>query len=525
MNFQFNIKYCPGKWHRGPDALSRNPINELQAIIRQEPTQDDVRAYNELEDHVLAIQSNALNIVTHNIDIASLNESKLITIDQIQIAAENDPTYQDLLKTVSKGFPKSKNSLRENIREFWEVRDRLSSSNNLVLLNRRIVIPQSLRRQVLDNLHAAHQGFNSMSARANQAVYWPGMNASIRNHRLMCHSCNQIAPSQPSEPLIESPSPEWPFQQICTDYFETEEQSYLVAVDRFSCWIEIFHFPSNTKAELLIKRLRQLFITFGVPEEISSDGGPQFTSSTFDTFLKQWGIHHRISSASYPQSNGRAELAVKSAKRIILNNTIRGSLDNDRAARALLQHRNTPLQGSELSPSQILFHRQLRDHIPTHSENLKLNKKWLLQAKHRERKNATLTSMSNGSKNPRNLPQLQVGDQVLIHDPPSVRGHKRWIRTGRVVETLPYRQYRVRMEGSGRVSLRNRKFLKINPNAKMIQPNITTFPPPQPTSSPTSNLNPEAPPFVVVENPRPSSARIPRALKQLMNFNKPGLKE
>jgi len=53
---------------------------------------------------------------------------------------------------------------------------------------------------------------------------------------------------------------------------------------------------------------------FGVPEEVSSDGGPQFTSSTFDTFLKQWGIHHRIYSIGYLQSNSRAELAVRAAK-------------------------------------------------------------------------------------------------------------------------------------------------------------------------------------------------------------------
>ena len=349
MNFQFKIKHCPGKWHRGPDALSRNPAkNELLAAICKSPTQKDIESCQDIENHILAIQTNAIAMITHNVEVASLTESKLITIDQIRIAAENDTDYQNLLTTVSNGFPSSKKRLDENIRQYWEIRDRLSASNNLVLLNQRIVIPQALRKQVLSNLHTAHQGFKNMSALANQTVYWPGMNLSIRNHRSMCQSCNQIAPSQPSEPLIESPPPKWPFQQICTDFFETDEQSYLVAVDRFSCWIEIYHFPSSTKSELLIKRLRELFITFGVPEEISSDGGPQFSSSTFETFLKQWGVHHRLSSAAYPQSNGRAKLAVKSAKRIIMNNT-RGSLDNNRAARALLQHRNTPLQELDLA--------------------------------------------------------------------------------------------------------------------------------------------------------------------------------
>ena len=54
---------------------------------------------------------------------------------------------------------------------------------------------------------------------------------------------------------------------------------------------------------------------------------------------EDWAVKHRLSSAAYPQSNGQAELAVKSAKRIISGNTgAQGSLDNDCAARAILQY-------------------------------------------------------------------------------------------------------------------------------------------------------------------------------------------
>ena len=103
---------------------------------------------------------------------------------------------------------------------------------------------------------------------------------------------------------------------------------------------------------------RILFENYGAPE-FASDGGPQFTSAEFHNFLKDWGIHHRLSSAGYPQSNGRAELAVKAAKRIIRDNTSNnGSLDNNKAAGAILQYRNTPITGIDLSPAQILFHPQ-----------------------------------------------------------------------------------------------------------------------------------------------------------------------
>ena len=40
------------------------------------------------------------------------------------------------------------------------------------------------------------------------------------------------------------------------------------------------------------------------------------------------------------------------------------------------------------------------------------------------------------------------------------RHSRKWDRTGRVVEVLPNRQYRVRMDGSGLITLRNRRFLR-----------------------------------------------------------------
>ena len=83
-----------------------------------------------------------------------------------------------------------------------------------------------------------------------------------------------------------------------------------------------------------------------------------------------WRVHHRLSFAGYAQSNDRAELGVKADKRTVYDNALpSGSLDNDKAARAILQYSNTPIPDLRLNPAQILLHRQLRDHVsanPSH---------------------------------------------------------------------------------------------------------------------------------------------------------------
>ena len=149
---------------------------------------------------------------------------------------------------------------------------------------------------------------------------------------------------------------------------------------------------------------------------------------------------------------------MKAGKRIVRGNTNpRGGLNNDNAVKAILQYRNTPLQDCGLSPAQILFHRHLRDSIPCHPSQYKLHSEWVDAAEDRELKyhqrNHILAEEYN--RHTRSLKPLSEGTHVLIQGK-----DKRWNRQGEVVECLNNRQYRIRLLGSGRVTLRNRRFIK-----------------------------------------------------------------
>ena len=100
-----------------------------------------------------------------------------------------------------------------------------------MLLDQRIVIPTFQRAKVLRSLHSAHQGEGVMKARANESIYWSGMNTSIRNTRASCTYCSKTAPSQPKEPINLTPSPDWPFQQIAMDFFHVGNHGYLACAD------------------------------------------------------------------------------------------------------------------------------------------------------------------------------------------------------------------------------------------------------------------------------------------------------
>ena len=95
----------------------------------------------------------------------------------------------------------------------------------------------------------------------------------------------------PADPYI----PTAPFQAISSDYLELQGRRYLLTVDRFSNWPDIREatvHSGDSGANGLIKAYRELFATFGVPEELSSDGGPEYVSNTFEEFLRVWGVKH-----------------------------------------------------------------------------------------------------------------------------------------------------------------------------------------------------------------------------------------
>ena len=127
----------------------------------------------------------------------------LISTDIIRVAGGSDPQYNKLIDTIQNGFQKICSLTAPEIREYWEVRHRLSVDHGLVLFNQRIVIPTSQCTKVLQSLHSMHQGKVDMKAHANKY-------ALIRDTRAGCTYCSKTAPSQPKEPINLTPSPDWP---------------------------------------------------------------------------------------------------------------------------------------------------------------------------------------------------------------------------------------------------------------------------------------------------------------------------
>ena len=473
LPWRLDIEHLPGKSNSAADATSRHPspFGLVNSLSLDPVTVPDF------------IESALMMSIRHDAKELGTLPWSLITQETTK-----DTSLGHLLQLIEKGvheFDRSDDALAS----FWPIRDSLYTQEGVLLFQDRVVIPSSLRPRVLAHLHAAHQGTSAMEQRARAIVYWPGMSNDVRNTREGCTHCNRNAPSQAATPPIPSPPPSTPFEAVFADFFDHGGHHYLVIGDRLSGWVEVFGSTAGTNlagAAGLVRHLRTFFGTFGVPEEISSDGGPEFTASSTQDFLRRWGVRHRISSAYFPQSNGRAEVAVKTAKRLLMSNTgPTGSLDQDSFLNAMLQLRNTPDPDCNISPAQIIFGHPLRDALSFANRlekfsNPNIRPLWrqAWAAKEdalRARMTRTTESLREHS---RPLRPLTIGERAFLKNQQGANPTK-WDRSGTIVESRGHDQYLVKVDGSGRLTLRNRRFLRAyTPATPSIQQQPTTSPPP-----------------------------------------------
>ena len=139
----------------------------------------------------------------------------VISWKEIRTAAIADKQYADLLHQVqspSADWPPT-------IQEYKRHQADLSTVDGLVLFKGRVVIPEVLRPEALQALHAAHQGESGMVLRTHQSMWWPNLTADIASIRAACTTCRANAPTQQPLPPYPPPVPQYPFQYVSTDYF------------------------------------------------------------------------------------------------------------------------------------------------------------------------------------------------------------------------------------------------------------------------------------------------------------------
>lgn len=419
QQYDLDVVYIPGKKMYISDTLSRAPLPESMLELNED-----------VEVHVGLL-------------ISSLEISK-DRLHRFREQTQIDPSLNALIQFVKTGCQSDKNSIPVSIRPYLKFIDDIYMADGLVFKGDCVIVPQTLRKEMLEIIHQGHFGMSRSVQYAKESLFWPDMVNDIKNTVKFCTTCQQFSNNNSKEPLFSHQIKLLPWNKVGIDFMDFQGNKYLVCIDYYSKYIELA-LMHRTTAQYVIKELKSIFSRHGIPLTLISDNGPPFSSSEFQNFTKVWDIEHITSSPHYPYSNGQVERAIQTLKNMLL----KASHTNSDIYLALLQYRNTP-SDSLASPSQLLMSRKLRTIIPTSTQQLKPRvpkynnfRKYL--------KNKKVLFSNKGQ----HLIPLKLGDHVIFKLNPS---DKKWTK-GKIIKVGPEPRSYV-ISCNGKTYRRNRVHIK-----------------------------------------------------------------
>lgn len=342
-NFTFEIEHIKGTDNIVADFLSRFPVDSED---------------NESNDEEVSY----LNFLA--------NDEEYI-IDQSIVKAESlkDPVIVKVKQFLRDGWPANvrRNRKLDEVQNLATKKEELTVENDILMWGYRVVIPQSLRKRLLDDLHATHSGIVKMKARARSYFWWLNIDKDIEKLSNNCVQCRFQAQRPPKVPFSPWRETTTPFERIHADFLGPfRNHMFLLITDSHSKWPEVYKM-SSTNASQTVDKVRDYFARYGLPDLIVTDNGTQFTSNEFTEFCKRNGVQFMTIAAYEPQSNGAAENAVKSFKAGIekacgdpKNKSV--SLDTV-ISRYLFYYRSSVHATTKETPHNLLFGRDMRTHF------------------------------------------------------------------------------------------------------------------------------------------------------------------
>lgn len=166
---------------------------------------------------------------------------------------------------------------------YWSYRDEISAYDGVLYKSHQVIVPTSLRPEMLKKIHKVHQDPDSSIQRAREALFWPGMRAAIRESCLACGICAQYQAERPVEPMLSHDVPSRPWSKISVVLFQLDGKHYLVMVDHYSDYFELDSLRSTTASAVIKVMKRNLPVVASRTSASATMGRNLIATSTRDS--------------------------------------------------------------------------------------------------------------------------------------------------------------------------------------------------------------------------------------------------
>lgn len=303
------IQHVSGKNNKVADALSRTSINNI-STFSPDIDYTALAAAQEQDEEILAFRTAVTGLVLEDVRFG--------------------PGNATLLCDVSTGQP-------------------------------RPIVPAAWRRRIFETIHGlAHPSIRATKALMAAKYVWHGLRKQVGNWARACIPCQTSKIQRHTKaPLQSFTSPDRRFDHIHVDIVGPLPQSrgnthLLTIIDRFTRWPEAIPLSDTSTATCARALITHWVARFGVPVDISSDRGAQFTSGLWASVTRLLGAKLHHTTAYHPQANGLVERFHRHLK-TALKARLTGPDWMDELPWVLLGIRTAPKEDLKTSSAELVY--------------------------------------------------------------------------------------------------------------------------------------------------------------------------
>lgn len=346
---------------------------------------------------------------------------KAMNMDEVKMETSKDHTLQKAISYVRSGAWHHMKTLNdsnidmEELSAMRSIKDELTiHSDNVLLRDKRIVLPRSLRDRAIHIAHEGHQGITRTKSFLRSKAWFPNLSDRVEQLIKGCIACQTLSPGPNMEPYKMSDLPSGPWRDLSADFCgPLPSGDYLfVITDEYSRY-PIVEIVRSVSANTVIPVLDKVLSEFGYPQTIKTDNGSPFNSYQFEQYAKHSGFRHRKITPRWPRANSQAESFNKPLMKVIRAAHVTKSNWKQEMYQFLRQYRSTPHASTGFTPYRLMFQREPKTKMPQINEpngEKKIEELVIQNDEKAKSKAKNYGDMKNNAKES----DIQIGDTVLV---------------------------------------------------------------------------------------------------------------
>ena len=283
-------------------------MEEDEEIEEESDEYDETDSENEYYDDKLNISNN------------NINWTKILNKKQLQLKQKEDEILGPIITALTTDNGTIIKLLPKNIQKQYR-KNMFTYKNGLLRLrdkNKPVIIPPTARHHIMEYFHKNYSNIHQSAKRTYKTmkkyVFWYGMLADIKLFIQQCKTCKLTKThSDKKQGYMQLFTPSKPFEIVAIDIVgplpttRRGNRYILTTIDKFSRYVHMIPLQTITAENIAYEFRAEYLLKYGIPQQVLSDRGSQFTGYIFKILCKLFGIDKIFTSAYHPETNGMIE--------------------------------------------------------------------------------------------------------------------------------------------------------------------------------------------------------------------------